>query len=305
MSQLPILNCDHVQQLIPSATNISELGYGGQKRVYAGEIEGIKYALKFALVPDELDIEELGTDEIDIDDDLLASNSVIARAKREVETMHDCDSPYMVKLGPIPLGIGKIDDQILIFYSEEFIDGKDLKKHLADSGPFSVEDVTRLGIHISDAINGLWKLQKVHRDVKPGNIMLCEERNEFILLDAGLAFDVVGESLSISPVGTPLYFSPEQFDFMSRRTLLDFRSDLFSLGVTLYEMLTGQHPFYTQGDQSYDLVTNIQNKPAIPPSQLIDGVPKDLEHVILRLLGKSPHLRFRDCKLLTKCLQKT
>lgn len=68
---------------------------------------------------------------------------------------------------------------------------------------------------------------------------------DFVLLDAGFAFDVQGESLSVA-VGTPKYFSPEQFQFNDRRTLLDFRSDLLPLGVTMYEMGAGRHPFGLQ-----------------------------------------------------------
>jgi serine/threonine protein kinase len=303
MSQLPILDCDQVQTLVPAANNIVKVGAGGQKIVFAGDIGEKKYALKFATVPDDIDLEQFENDEIDMEDTAIASSAVVARAKREVETMHDCDSNYMVKLGPISLEFRKLNDQNLIFFSEELIDGKDLRDHLKSLGPLSVDEVTKLGIQIADAIEALWKLKKVHRDIKPGNIMYSEERKDFILLDAGLAFDVVGESLSILPVGTPPYFSPEQFNFVNRRSVLDFRSDLFSLGVTMYEMLTGTHPFFSPGDNSNALYNKILNEQPVSPIDIRDDIPQKLNRLIMRLLGKSAHLRFRNCGTLIESLK--
>jgi len=122
------------------------------------------------------------------------------------------------------------------------------------------------------------------------------------LLDAGLAFDIVGESLSIGPVGTPPYFSPEQFDFSNRRTVMDFRSDLFSLGVTMYEMATGQHPFWTRGENSRSLFNKITMLNPKPPNEIIPDFPEELGDIIMRMLGKSPHLRYRRCQQLIDAL---
>ena len=124
-----------------------------------------------------------------------------------------------------------------------------------------------------------------------------------MLLDAGLVFDIVGDSLSVQPVGTPPYFSPEQFDFSNRRIVLDFRSDLFSLGVTMYQMLTGTHPFWEPGEGSQSLFNKITTLAPQPPSDLCN-VSEELNNVILRLLGKFRHLRYRRCDQLINALEK-
>jgi len=300
MPDLPTLTAEQVEAAIEPVSNVSDLGRGGQKLVFRGDIAGTPYALKFAIAPDELD----ATASDDEDSEEGTDLDVIVRASREVETMRDCASPHMVKLGPIDLTVCTIDDQRLLYFTEEFIDGRDLRTILGTDGPLPADDVITLGIQLADAIKGLWDLQKVHRDIKPANIMRRQDSGSFVLLDAGFAFDVVGESLSGGMlVGTPIYFSPEQFDYSSRRTGMDFRSDIFALGVTMYEVLTGRHPFWRRGHSSQTAFNNILTKTPDPPSSIVDGVSVGLNEVILRMLGKSPHLRYRKCAQLVKALE--
>lgn len=294
MANLPTISPEEVEQLIPVASDVTEIGSGGQKRVFRGDIEGTAYALKFALtpiVPEDIESEEFVLTDVEL------------RAQREVDTMRECKSPHIVKLGPVGLEFVEVDDEHLLFFSEEFIEGKDLRTLLRDDGRLSEDEVVLLGLHIAEAIHELWQFGKIHRDIKPANIMRREAGGDFVLLDAGLVFDIVGDSLSVSPVGTVPYFSPEQFDFTNRRTVLDFRSDVFSLGVTMYELLTGTHPFWTPGDSSHSLYNKITTESPQPPSKRVDGVPEELDEIILRMLGKSPHLRYRRCDQLLEALR--
>lgn len=292
MPDLPSLTPEQVAALVPNASNIKEIGRGGQKLVFQGTINGQIYALKFAK------LSSVGLN--DVDDPM--TNDTAIRARREVETMRDCDSPYMVKLGPIELSFTTVNAQQILYYCEEFIEGRDLRK-IQEDGRMSVGEVARVGRNIGSAICSLWSLKKVHRDIKPANIMRRSANGDYILLDAGLAFDVDGESISQTPVGTPAYFSPEQWDFGSRRTVLDFRSDMFSLGVTMYFLATGIHPFWSQGDGITSIFAKITQLVPTPPSQLVSAFPEQLEDVILRLLGKSPHLRYRKCDQLISALE--
>lgn len=293
MSDLPNLTPSQVAELIPNASNIESVDAGGQKVVFKGTIEGSQYALKFAKVP--VLPENLENEDFPVSD-------VAARAQREVEIMRGCKSAYMVKLGPVGLKFATINDQAILFFSEEFISGHNLRQALQCDGQFLAAEVVKLGLHMTDAIQSLWELGKVHRDIKPGNIMRRDPRGEYVLLDAGLAFDVAGESLSIGPVGTPPYFSPEQFDFSNRRTVMDFRSDLFSLGVTMYEMATGQHPFWTRGETSRSLFDKITALNPKAPKEIAPDFPEELSDIIMRMLGKSPHLRYRRCQQLIDAL---
>jgi serine/threonine protein kinase len=280
MSETPKLAPADVAAILPDLRNIDVVDRGGQKLVFKADYQGQEYALKFALLPNEIE-DVQGTD-------------VALRASREVEIMRECASLFMVKLGPLGLNFATVGDQHLLYFSEEFIHGTSLKT-LLEAGPLPIEDIIRLGLQMTDAINALWTIGKIHRDIKPANIMR-RTTGDFVLLDAGLAFDVVGDSLSHGfPVGTLPYFSPEQFDYDSRRRVLDFRSDIFSLGVTLYEAATGRHPFWTRGESSAAVFRKITafNPPA--PSAGRPDLPKKLDVVILRMMGKAPHLRYRKC----------
>lgn len=290
MQPLPDLSASDVVTIVPSATDVELLGYGGQKRVFKARIDGGPLALKFAELPPEGD--EFSE---------LSLQDLAARASREVETMRDCDSAHMVKLGPVGLQFAEWNDRRVLYFSEELIDGEDLAAIHRAGQRLDEQAVRNLGLQMCDAIGALWQLGKVHRDIKPANIMRRRVSDDFVLLDAGLVFDVAGASLSVGPVGTFVYFSPEQFDFANRRTALDFRSDMFSLGVTMYQMLTGQHPFYVQGDHSNTIFRKISEEPHQPAGDFAN-VGDHLEEVLERLLGKSPHLRYRTCEALRDAL---
>lgn len=230
-------------------------------------------------------------------------DDVTSRAQREVETMQQCSTPHLVGMGPIGLQVTDIDGNPIIYFSEEFIDGNNLRTYLRETGVFSPQEVIRLALHISEAINALWQFSKVHRDIKPQNIMRRSADGEFILLDMGLVFDLQDESLSIGPVGTPLYFSPEQTDFSNRRTVMNFRSDLFSLGTVMYEMATGEHPFTKSANTTWEVIGNIANMNPLPPIELRPDLPERLSEVIMRLLAKRPALRYRSIDLFQRALR--
>jgi len=283
----PDLTVDQVQGILQDASNIELLDRGGQKVVFTAIINDVKYALKFMspnFPPSNQDIESL--------------DDVTARAQREVETMQQCSTPHLVNMGPIGLEAAEIEGKPIIYFSEEFIEGSNLKQHLRENGTLSIDELLRLASHISEAINTIWQFSKIHRDIKPSNIMRREANGEFVLLDMGLVFDLQDESLSICPVGTPCYFSPEQMDFGNRRTVMNFRSDLFSLGIVLYEMATGIHPFITNTSRTtWEVLGNITNLDPIPPIDHRTDLPQSLSDIILRLLAKRPALRYRSISL--------
>jgi serine/threonine protein kinase len=153
------------------------------------------------------------------------------------------------------------------------------------------------------AIQWLAEKQLIHRDIKPGNIIRKPE-GTFVLLDLGMAFDLSDLSLTMPgmTVGTLPYLSPEQLDPQKKRNM-DYRSDTYSLGVTMYEAATGAHPYYKNGMSSTDTILSIQSTMPLPPVQLVTGFPKSLEDVIMRLLEKNPHLRYRSCARMIEALE--
>jgi len=145
MSDLPNLTPEQVSDLLPEATDIEVIGRGGQKLVFKGTIDGQVYALKFARMP------QLPEEAEEFDPEGIQMSDVEVRAQREVETMYECTSRHMVKLGPVGLNFTAIDDQELLYFSEEYIDGGNLQIRLR-SGRFPSGEIVKLGLHITDAI---------------------------------------------------------------------------------------------------------------------------------------------------------
>jgi serine/threonine protein kinase len=290
----PNITIEQVAQIIPEMSEIAVLDRGGYKIVFSGNIAGTKYAVKF-LRPNPSNTKNANSEFLD---------EVTARARREVETIEQCSNPHLVKMGPIGLMTTDITGEPLIYYTEEFIKGSNLNEYYKKIGNFPINELVNLALHISDAIEALWAFAKIHRDVKPGNIMRRSINGEYVLLDMGLVLDLQDESLSSAPMGTPLYVSPEQTDFNNRRTLMNFRSDLFSLGTVLYEMATGRHPFVTaDATSTWQVIGNIRNLDPVPPVNIRSDLPQKLSDVIMRLLAKRPALRYRSITLFQRAVK--
>jgi eukaryotic-like serine/threonine-protein kinase len=294
----PSLTPQEVQRAVPDAANIQFLARGGQKVVFTCTIGGDRYALKI-LQPRLRPLGQPPTG--DADAESLALDDVTARAQREVATMKECDTPHLVKIGPIEIRNIQVAGEDLLCFSEEFVDGLPLNTFLQQRGPLSPQEIIQLGQHTAIAIGVLWQRGKIHRDIKPGNIMR-RHAGGFVVLDLGFVFDLNDQSYSLGPVGTQIYFSPEQMDFANRRQVLDFRSDLFALGITMYQMATRVHPFIANAQSSWDVINNIRNLQPPPPRQLNGAICESLSNIVMRLLGKRPSLRFRSIERLRQAL---
>lgn len=297
---VPDIVPEDVYLFLKGSSNAEEIGKGGQKTVFRANYLGQTVAVKFLQPnPQPFTYSAMGNgagSQANVSTPTL--DDVTARAKREIETLAACKSQYLVKNGPIGLELVTIRGTKLLAYTEELIHGRDLSQIMRTGGRLAETDLKRLALHVGDAIKELWSIRKIHRDVKPNNIMLEDGTFRFVLLDLGLILDLDDRSYSVTPVGTPIYFSPEQFDFLNRRSIMDFRSDLFSLGVVLYEMATGRHPFITQDCHvSSDVYNNILNHNPAPPSQIESSLSPNFDALIMRCLGKRPAFRFRTPEL--------
>ncbi|TYR81087.1 serine/threonine protein kinase [Priestia megaterium] len=299
--QAPILSVSDVYEIMEShSQNIIEdiefLSTGGQKIVFKCKIDKVPYTLKF------LEIESKETEGTTDEDDTGIESEVLARASREIDIMNQCDTPTLVKLGPIGLNIVSFDEKKLLMFSEEYIDGEDLHTILLNR-KLSEKEALNLAINISDAIDHLWNIGMVHRDIKPKNIMQ-NKNGDFILLDTGIAFDTQGKALTQASliIGTAIYMSPEQITNV--KINIDFRSDLFLLGIVLYQALTGSHPFYKQGVNTMQIIANIMEAQFTPIENLRSGINKRFSRIITRLLSRHPHMRFKSCENLIDMLTK-
>lgn len=296
--KVPELSVEDVACMFPSTREIKNPIKGGQKIVFPCEVNNRPTVIKFLLA-------SIGTVFDDLAFEVNVGEEVMARTQREVDIIARCRSPHVIKLGQIPLGSAKHGPQELIYFSEEYIQGTSLKDYFRKTKQLSLEEACRLGLEITRAIAELWRFGKIHRDIKPGNIMR-RENGTFVLLDMGLAFDVMVESLTMTGLisGTAMYMSPEQTESYRKRQL-DFRSDMFSLGIVLYESLTGRHPFFDPKKRlsHCDILQAILTENPEPIEIHRADIPEDLVEIINRLLGKEPHLRYRSCEQLIQCFE--
>ena len=287
---LPQLNERAIALAIPGLGEVYPPLRGGQKLVFPCTIGGRKYALKVML---EQDGRVADGD----------PPSAETRARREVEILRRCQGGYLAALGPIDVTAAEISGQRVVYFAEEWIDGRDLRTILRQDGPLPFTEVARLGRNIALAIDALWAIGVMHRDVKPGNIMLRQPARDFLLVDLGFALTAdARERETTRQPGTRIYFSPERLE-ASRDGDLDQRSDLFSLGIVLYEATTGFHPFSLPIADDVAMQSRIRTLNPLKPSSYRSGVPLDLSYVIMRLMAKRPNQRYRSGALVAEALQ--
>lgn len=222
-----------------------------------------------------------------------ASSSLVSRFEREAEILKHLNNPNIVRL----FGIGKFKG--LRYYAMEVIDGETLEAILLRKGAFSWDETIELGKQICNALQHAHDNGVVHRDIKLSNLMVTKQ-GVLKLTDFGIAKDLDGTLLTGAncAIGTAAYMSPEQCRGESTVT---GKSDLYSLGVVLFELLTGKRPF--RGNNAVELfLHHVQTKPE-RPSRINLEIPKFLDTLILHLLEKDPDDRPPSASVVAKILE--
>lgn len=180
------------------------------------------------------------------------------------------------------------DEEGMPFFVMELVEGQELKALLKQGRKFTAEEIVRCGTEILEGLSYTHGLGIIHRDIKPANIFVLEN-GSIKIADFGIARVDNSELTQIGSVlGTPSYMSPEQCTGVK----VDARSDLFSVGVVLYEMLTGKKPF--RGDNSNTIMLNVVNTDPDRPSQLKADLPKAFDGVLKKALAKKVENRFQS-----------
>ena len=203
----------------------------------------------------------------------------------EARTVANLDHPNIVTVYDVGSSA-----EFPCYIVSKFIEGCDLSTRLKQSW-LSMHETLELVATVAEALHYAHKQGLVHRDIKPGNILLDKNGKPFVA-DFGLALREQDVGTGPRYAGTPAYMSPEQARGEGHR--VDGRSDLFSLGIVLYEMLAGRRPF--KGDSQQELLEQITSFEPRPPRQYDDGTPKEVERICLKGLSKRASERYSTGK---------
>jgi hypothetical protein len=228
---------------------------------------------------------------------VLSTPDAITRFQREIMTAAQVEHPHVVQVFD-----GGVKDE-RGFLAMEFLEGETLGERLKRDKHLRVEEVMDILLPIASALDAVHNAGIVHRDIKPGNIFLASHVTGITsprLVDFGIA-KLVSDELDLTQthswLGTPFYMSPEQ---VRQSKSIDARADQWSLGVVLYEALTGDKPF--RSDVLLDLLEAITSRTPAVPSSLQSSIPKGLDTVIAKMMERDPVRRYASMRAVGSAL---
>jgi serine/threonine protein kinase/Flp pilus assembly protein TadD len=256
---------------------IEELGHGGMGKVYKVFDQEVQAKMALKLIRPEVS----------------ADKSTIDRFRNELKIARDISHKNVCRMYDLGREAGSY------FITMEHVSGEDLKSFIRRARQLVVGTAILIAKQVCGGLAEAHRAGVVHRDLKPGNIMIDKEGNAKIM-DFGIARSISVKGITGAGVmiGTPEYMSPEQVEGKE----IDQRSDIYSLGIILYEMLTGQVPF--EGDTPFTI--GVKQKSEIPkdPRSLNAQIPQDLSRLILKCLEKDKERRYQNADELKADLEK-
>jgi len=256
---------------------IEELGEGGMGKVYRVEDTKLKQEIVLKLITPEIALDK----------------KTIERFRNELKTARKIRHKNVCSM--YDLG----EEKGTHYITMEYVRGEDLKRLIRKIGQLGAGQTIPIAKHICEGLEEVHRLGVVHRDLKPQNVMVDEDGNARIM-DFGIARSLEAKGITDAGVmiGTPEYMSPEQVE--GKET--DQRSDIYSLGVTLYEMITGRLPF--EGDSPLSIALKHKTEEPLEPRKFNAQIPENLSRVILRCMEKDREKRYQRVEELLSELSK-
>jgi tRNA A-37 threonylcarbamoyl transferase component Bud32 len=255
-----------IGRVIGKARILKRLGRGGMGDVYLATHPDYPKSVAVKILPP----------------DMTRNDELLARFRREAESAARLEHPNLVEIYDIGV------DQGFHFIVMACVDGMNLQELLEEKKLLPPQEAARIALDVARGLKAVHEEGIIHRDIKPPNILLSQ-KGEVKIVDFGLALDAEDKSSLTVPgaiMGTPWYLAPEQAEGKSA----DHRSDLYSLGVCLYLMASGERPFVGESHMSV-LYKQINEKPKDPRHHNPD-IPPELVEIILKLLEKKPDRRY-------------
>lgn len=224
----------------------------------------------------------------------FADNEEIAQKfKREATAIANLSDANIVNI----LDVGTQED--IDYIVMEYVSGKTLKQLINYSGKLSYNTAIKIALQIAKALDCAHRNNIIHRDIKPQNILVTEA-GEVKVTDFGIAKSTDSQTITntTSIIGSAHYLSPEQ----AKGTYIDFRSDIYSFGIVLYEMVTGRLPF--EGDSPVTVALKHLQEEPVPPKNINTAIPDSLNKLILKAIQKEPIKRYQNAKEIIQDLQK-
>jgi serine/threonine-protein kinase len=216
--------------------------------------------------------------------DLVENEEFVTRFKRESQAAASLSHPNIVNM----YDVGQEDD--IHYIVMEYVDGMTLKEYIRKEGRLSCEEAVRIACQVCSALHHAHENNIVHRDIKPQNILISRDGTAKVA-DFGIARAVTSATVTMAGanvIGSVHYFSPEQ----AKGSYVDKKSDIYSLGIVLYEMVTGVVPF--EGDSAISVALKHIQEQVTPPGELNPDIPKSIQYIIERALEKRLEDRYND-----------